>query len=92
MVSSMQCKAPHNKWQYKRMLPMQVCSPEDKQVEDLGIVPSIGTNVVNAMVGVIGHISVLPVVEEDVPKCEEDEEDVDEDVVEVTMLNRYRLM
>ena len=88
----MQCKVPHNKWQYKRMLPMQVCSPEDKQVEDQGIVPSIGTNVANAMVGDIGHISVLHMVEEEAPKCEEDEEDVDEDVVEVAMLDRYRLM
>ena len=61
-------------------------------MEDQAIVPSIGTNVANAMVGGIGHINVLHEEEEDVPQCEEDEEDVDEDVVEVAMLDRYRLM
>ena len=61
-------------------------------MEDPAIVPSIVTNVVDAMVGGIGHINVLHVEEEDVPKCEVDEEDVDADVAEEETMHRYRQM
>ena len=71
---------------------MQVSSQVDRPVEDPAIVPSIVISVVDAMVGDTGHINVLHVEEEDVPKCEADEEDVDADVAEEGILDRYRRM
>ena len=71
---------------------MQVSSQVDRMVEELTIAPLTEINVVDAMVGGIGHINVLRAEEEDVPKCEVDEEDVDADVAEEEILDRYRRM
>ena len=69
---------------------MQVSNQVDSPVEVPAIVPSTKTNVVDAMVGDIGHINVLHAEEEDVPQHEVDEEDVDADVAEEETMYRYR--
>ena len=60
-------------------------------MEDPIIVLLTEISVENATVGDTGHINVLHA-DEDVPQHEVDEEDVDADVVEEEMVDRYRLV
>ena len=60
------------------MLLMQGIRPEDKTVEVMVRVPSLKISVADVADMDIGPINVLPQLgDEDVDKCEEDEEDVD---------------
>ena len=96
VVSSMPCNLSQQTVEEMSMLSMQVFSQEVKAVEVMVPVLSLRINVADVVVMDIGPISVLPHLgEEDVDKCEADEEDVDaeEDVMLALVEDLvYRLM
>ena len=96
VVSSMPFNLNQQTMEEMPMLSMQVFSQDVKVVEVMVPVLSLRINVADVVVMDIGPISVLPHLgEEDVDKCEADEEDVDaEEDVMLALVEElvYRLM